>query len=216
MRAFTREEVRAAIERSEHCLQCGAELRIVCRVPVKVVEGGEPTAPFCSDCVEEIAPGKAKAAESCGGCKRPVRRHRHQGHHVFCSRRCYAAIHAAVRRKPLPTDRPCSWCGQNFTPRRKETTCCELHRKKEWRRRRKNAQALVVSLNDEHRRTGKLVSRCAVCRHPISAPEGSECAVCQEFRADREQMNKSGLDPFDHPPATNPQSYYPLVDLVAA
>jgi len=57
---------------------------------------------------------------------------------LFCGRGCAVAAHNQKRRKHFP--RPCAYCGNEFTPYRREMRCCsrscgrnysELHRKKD-------------------------------------------------------------------------------------
>jgi hypothetical protein len=75
----------------------------------------------------------------------------------------------------FPSVRPCAWCGESFAPKRSEATCCELHRKKQWRR----AQ-----------------NCCANCGTGQREPDSDSCSACAEFAADRAKVAATGLDPF--------------------
>ncbi len=130
MKSLTREQIAEAIERSERCADCDAELTAaVYRLPVVVNDRSHPIAPFCRKCADERRPaGQAWIVKPCDQCGRDVARTKIAGHFTFCSAECHRRLRVADRRETRPrvvARKPleCEVCGKPFIQRhRRQTT----------------------------------------------------------------------------------------------
>ncbi len=120
MRALTREEITAAIEHSERCVDCGTSLEAITRLSV-VELAGPPIAPFCKACADERAPGIKWVEAPCEHCARPVRRPHDKGR-FFCSTYCHRALRLSDRRESrqcsLLSPIECAGCSEPLHPKR--------------------------------------------------------------------------------------------------